>query len=63
MAKCISNFASPDLPFRPCIQLRVLPRQHAHGRDCDAAACGIVSVTCEDSEVQIFVGADRNGVV
>ena len=47
------------MPF----SVSVLTRQHAHGRARDAAAGGNVSVTCEDSEVQILVGADRNGVV
>jgi hypothetical protein len=51
------------LRHQTCRSVRVSLRQHAHGRARDAAACGIVSVTCEDSEVQIFVGADRNGVV
>ena len=58
MAECTSNLASPDQP-----SVRVLLRQHAHERARDEAACAIVPRTCEDCEVQIFEGEDRNGVV
>ena len=51
------------LRHRTCRSVRVLTRQHAHGRARDAAACGIAPLACEDSEVQIFAGADRNGAV
>ena len=42
---------------------RVMAMQHGHGRASGAAACGIMPRLCGDSSVQIFVGADRKGVM
>ena len=58
MAESTSNIKH----HQSCRSVRVLPRQHPHERTRDAAACGIVPLACEDSEVHLFVGVDQNGV-
>ena len=55
--------APPILQDRPRRSARVIAFQHAHGRASVLAACGTMPRLCRDRSAQIFVGADRKGVM